>query len=134
MDTKYNEATPNRPKGERVLDAPFVLMDIPAFTAQLPQEKAWQENDRNGITVFKGKSLTIFITMLKSGAKIKDSPQTDLLVAYLLKGEAKFTTNDKEEVIVRENQSIVFHKGMLNCIEAVSEATIMLNSYGEKNV
>ena len=132
MDTKYNEATPNRPTGERVLDAPFVLMDIPAFMKQLPGEKAWQENDRSGITIFKGKNLTILITMLKSGAKIKDSPQTDILVAYLLKGDAKFTTNDKEEVVVKENQSIVFHKGMLNCIEAVSEATIMLSSYEQK--
>ena len=132
MDTKYNEATPNRPDGERVLDAPFVLMDIPAFTEQLQQEKAWQESDRNGITVFKSDNLTIVISMLKTGAKI-DSPETDMLVACLLNGEAKFTTHDNEEVLLKEKQAVVFHRGMLKNIEAISESTIILNTYEKKN-
>ncbi|HRP55345.1 hypothetical protein [Agriterribacter sp.] len=133
MDTKYNESTSNRPKGERVLDAPFVMMDIPAFTEQLRQEKAWQENDRNGITVFKSDSLTIVISILKTGAQIKDSPETDLLTAYLLNGEAKFITHDNEEVLLNEKQSVVFHRGMLKYIEAASETTIMLSAYEHKN-
>lgn len=133
MDTKYNESTPNRPKGERVLDAPFVLMDIPAFTEQIRGEKAWQENDRNGITVFKSDSLTIVISMLKAGAQIKDSPETELLVASLLNGEAKFITHDNEEVLLNEKQSVVFHRGMLKYIEAVSEVTLVLSAYERKN-
>jgi hypothetical protein len=133
MDTKYNEATPNRPKGERVLDAPFVLMDIPAFTEQLRQEKAWQEKDRNGITVFKSDNLTIVISMLKPGAQIKDSPETNLLVACLLNGEAKFITHDNEEILLNEKQSVVFHRGMLKYIEAISETTIVLSAYEQKN-
>ena len=132
MDTKYNESTPNRPKGERVLDAPFVVMDIPGFTGQLRQEKAWEENDRNGITVFKSDSLTIVISMLKPGAQVKESPETDLLVVCLLNGEAKFNTHDNEEVTLNEMQSVVFHRGILKYIEAISEATIMLSAYEQK--
>ena len=53
MDEKFNEATKNRPAGDRLLDSPVVLMDIPTFIKQLRNEKAWEENDRNSITVFK---------------------------------------------------------------------------------
>ena len=31
MEEKYNEATINRPEGDRPVDAPVVLIDIPDF-------------------------------------------------------------------------------------------------------
>jgi hypothetical protein len=50
MEIKRNEATLNRPEGDRVIDAPFVFLDIPEFIHQVKKEKAWKKYDRNGIT------------------------------------------------------------------------------------
>ena len=58
MENKRNEATLNRPEGDRVLDAPYVFVNIPEFIRQLKSEEAWQKNDRNGITVFKTGRVT----------------------------------------------------------------------------
>ena len=42
MENKRNEATLNRPEGDRVLDAPYVFINIPEFIRQLKSEEAWQ--------------------------------------------------------------------------------------------
>ena len=38
MEHKRNEATLNRPEGDRVLDASYVFIDINEFTRQLREE------------------------------------------------------------------------------------------------
>jgi len=40
MENKRNEATLNRPEGDRVLDAPYVFVNIPEFIRQLKSEEA----------------------------------------------------------------------------------------------
>ena len=39
MENKRNEATLNRPEGDRVLDAPYVFINIPEFIRQLKNER-----------------------------------------------------------------------------------------------
>ena len=45
MEIKRNQATFNRPQGDRVIDASYVFIDIPAFVDQIKMEKAWEKND-----------------------------------------------------------------------------------------
>ena len=52
MEIKYNIATPNRPDGSRLLDAPWVYAELETILEQLRSEQAWEKNDRNGITIF----------------------------------------------------------------------------------
>ncbi|HMI79658.1 MAG TPA: hypothetical protein VK484_12745, partial [Ferruginibacter sp.] len=68
METKYNEATLNRPLGDRIIDAPFVFIDIKKFGYQLIEEEAWRKNDRNSITVYKTDGLTMVLSCLRNGA------------------------------------------------------------------
>ena len=67
MEIKRNEATFNRPDGDRVLDGTYVFVDIPSYIRQIKEEKAWEKNDRNGITVFKSENITQVITVLHAG-------------------------------------------------------------------
>lgn len=50
---KKNDATPQRPEGNRVLDAPQVEMNLPDLIARLKSETTWVDSDRNAITLFK---------------------------------------------------------------------------------
>ena len=47
MPVKINDATINRPDGNRIIDAPAVSIDLQQFLTQLKDEKAWEKNDRN---------------------------------------------------------------------------------------
>jgi len=53
MDEKFNDATKQRPQGERIMDASLVTIDLHNFIKQIREEKAWKDSDRNAITVLK---------------------------------------------------------------------------------
>src|SRR6476469_1680044 len=92
MEYKRNDATQNRPEGNRVLDAEFVFMDLPAFIRQLKEEVVFEKNDRNGITVFKTEHLTITLTILKDKVVINDNLVSGLFTLHVIEGSIRFST------------------------------------------
>ena len=128
MEIKRNEATLNRPEGDRVIDAPYVFIDIPAFVSQLKDEKAWDKNDRNGITVFKSDNMTIVITALQKKAEIKNNSVDGFLSVHILKGKVRFTTPDGD-IDANKNKMIAFHPGVCHSIRAKSNAVLLITNY-----
>lgn len=128
MEIKRNESTLNRPEGDRVLDAPYVFIDIPSFIDQVKQEKAWEKNDRNGITVFKSDLLTIVITALQASAEIKDNSVDGLLTIQVIKGNARVTTPDGD-IDMSTGQVLTFHPRISHSILAITDAIFLLSNY-----
>lgn len=128
MEFKRNEATLNRPEGDRVLDAPLVFIDIPSYIDQVKQEKAWEKNDRNGITVYKSDRLTIVITALQASAEIKENLVDGFFTIQLMRGEARISTNDGD-IDMQEGQILTFHPGVPHAVKAVTDAVFMLTNY-----
>lgn len=128
MEFKRNEATINRPEGDRVIDAPYLFIDIPAFADQVKKEKAWGKNDRNGITVFKSDKLTMVITALQASAVIKDNTIDSFFTIQVLKGDARISTPDGD-IDVTENQVVAFHPGVPHSVIALSDAIFLLTNY-----
>ncbi len=111
METKRNEATLNRPEGDRVIDAPYVFMDLDQFIKQLKNEETWDKNDRNGITIFKTDNLTTVLTCLHKDASIKDNSVDGILQVQVLSGRIRITTADGD-IDMEEGKMIVFHPGI----------------------
>lgn len=130
METKFNEATLNRPKGERILDAPFVFTDIKKFSRQLQEEKAWKKNDRNGITVFKTDDLTMVLTWLHEGAVIMDNLVAGLIIIQVLKGAIDFTVQ-KGTTRLEKRQIITVHAGVGYAIRAMEDTLLLIITKGE---
>jgi quercetin dioxygenase-like cupin family protein len=129
MEIKRNEATFNRPEGDRVIDAPYVFVDIPEFIQQVRDEKTWEKYDRNGITVFKSDSMTIVVTALKEGAVIKDNTVNGFFTVQVLQGTIRFETLEGD-IEAKEQHLISFHPGVPHSIEARTDAVILLTTYG----
>jgi len=68
MEEKFNEATQQRPEGDRVMDAAIVTIDLPSFIEKIKQESPWKDKDRNAITVFKTNGMRIVLIALHAGA------------------------------------------------------------------
>ena len=128
MEIKRNDATRNRPDGSRILDAPYVFMDIPAFIDQLKNEKSWDKNHRNGITVFKSNEITMVVTALKKGAEIRNQTEDVFFTLMVIQGEIVIVTSEVEKAIIK-GQAIAFHPHILHSIKALSDATLLLTSY-----
>lgn len=96
MDIKFNEATHNRPEGDRIVSAPFVFIDIENAHRQLLEEEAWQKNDRNGITLFKGESQTIVLTAFHAGAEVPANEIKGPVTIQVLQGSLSFYLGGEE--------------------------------------
>lgn len=128
METKRNEATPNRPEGDRVLDASYVFVKMPDIIEQLKEEKAWKKNDRNGITVFKTDTLTIVLTILKEGAKFGNNNTDELITIQLIKGKVLVTTPDGDKAI-KKNTLVTFHPGINYSVEAMKNSIFLITTH-----
>ena len=71
MDEKFNDATKQRPQGERIMDAALVTIDLRSFIRQIKEEQAWKDSDRNAITVFKTDGMRIVLIALHKDAEMK---------------------------------------------------------------
>jgi quercetin dioxygenase-like cupin family protein len=132
MEIKRNEATRNRPQGDRVLDAPYVFADLPAFTSQVKDEKTWGKSDRNAITVFKTEGMTITLSALKSAAVIKDNTVKGFLTVQVIEGKIKMDTLEGE-IEMNQHEMITFHPGVPHSIEAQSDSVLLLTTFDVNN-
>ena len=127
MENKRNEATLNRPEGDRVLDAPYVFINIPEFIQQLKSEEAWQKNDRNGITVFKTGRVTTVLTCLHTKAILKNNLVDGIFTVHVLEGIVRVKTPDGD-VDMQANQIMAFHQLVDHSIEAMMDSVILFTN------
>lgn len=127
MENKRNEATLNRPEGDRVLDAPYVFINIPDFVRQLKSEDAWQKNDRNGITVFKTDRVTMVLTCLHARSVLKDVLVDGIFTIQVIEGVVRVKTPDGD-VDMQANQVIAFHQLVDHSIEAMMDSVLLLTN------
>ncbi len=95
METKFNEATVNRPDGTRLLDGKMIFTDLVEIVDQLRAEKAWDTNDQNGITIFKNDNITQVITIMKEGTFVKRNQVDTGISLLVLKGKLRVDTDEQ---------------------------------------
>jgi quercetin dioxygenase-like cupin family protein len=130
MQTKYTDATHNRPAGDRVIDAPFVFTDLEKYSKQLKKEDAWKRSDRNSITLYKHAGMTIMLTCLHKNAEIKDNTLDSMLTVLVLDGAIDFSLVEYSQVL-KKDQLMTLHSGMLHTIHAKEETTLLLTTIAE---
>lgn len=133
METKKNEATLNRPEGERIIDAPCVFVDIRHFIDQLHREEAFAKNGKNGITVFKTEGLTQVITSMQEGEEIVDNEVEGFVCIQVLKGKATLKT-PSGDTTMEEKQMVTIHPHVLHSFKALSQVDILLSTIGMPRV
>ena len=100
-------------------------MDIPSFIKQLKSEKAWEENDRNSITVFKTGKMSIVIVALHKNAEMTTDHSDNVLSLQVIEGKIKlFANNDTLEV--RKEQVIALHDKISYRVQALKKSVFLL--------
>ncbi len=105
MENTNIDATYNRPEGDRKIDSAVLLIDLPAFIKQIKDEKAWGQNDRNAITVFKTDKMRIVLVALHKKANMQTEHPENIISVQVLKGKISVATNyastevDKEMIL-----------------------------------
>ncbi|MES1220473.1 MAG: hypothetical protein ABUT20_33535 [Bacteroidota bacterium] len=128
MIIKNNDATLNRPEGDRILDAPYVFFDIRSALNIIRNEKAWHEGDRNAITTFKSDGLTITVTALKKDAVVDKIQVEGFTTLQVLEGQVNIKTPDGNMKMIA-TQVMVFHPSVQYTITALNESSFLLSHY-----
>ena len=126
MQAKYNEATLNRPEGDRVIDAPFVRVDVEKYSRQLKKEPAWGKSDRNSITIFKTLGVTMVLTRLHKNASMNNAVD-GLLTIQVLEGGIECMVGSKTTTI-EKNQLITLHPDVVHTIKAKEDSLLLLTN------
>ncbi len=122
---KSNEVTPQRPEGDRLVDAPLVTIDLVSFMKQIKDEPSWKDSDRNAITVFKTDALRIVLIALHAGAEMIKHTANGIISVQVLEGQMKFNT-DEQSVELSKGQLITLHQRIPHSVVAIKESVFLL--------
>lgn len=125
MIQKFNEATPQRPEGDRVLDSSMVVIDLPSIINQIKQEPSWKDSDRNAITVYKTNGMRIVLIALHEGAEMVKHTADGIISLQVITGQIKFNT-DQQSVELSDGQMLTLHEGIPHNVIAIKETIFLL--------
>lgn len=125
MTEKHNDATRNRPTGDRVIDASSLMIDLPAYIKQIKSEDTWVKNDRNSITVFKTNDMCIVLGALHRDAEMKHIKSDGITSIQVLEGMMEVNT-DSLTGILQGGQMVAIHKGCGYRVVALEESVYLL--------
>jgi quercetin dioxygenase-like cupin family protein len=125
MDIKANEATGQRPKGGRVIDAPLVNISLAACIEQIRHEETWKKSDRNAITIFKSAMMRIVLIALHKDAEMKEHSAAGNISIQVIEGEMLFSTA-AQTVILGRGQMLALHEAIPHSELARSETVFLL--------
>ena len=125
MENKSNEATPQRPEGNRVLSAPMVEMDLNKFIAQVKEESTWANSDHNAITIFKNERVRIVLIGMHEKAELKTHTANGIITVQVLEGAIDFTTEEKTTSLGK-GQMVTLQEKIPHSVMAVEESFFLL--------
>lgn len=125
MEEKFNEATQQRPEGDRVMDASMVTIDLSSFVKQIKQEAPWKDTDRNAITVFKTNGMRLVLIALHAGAEMKTHTADGIINVHVIDGRMNFTAANRS-VELNKGQMLALHKGIPHSVLAIEETIFLL--------
>lgn len=125
MEEKFNEATNNRPLGDRPLDASLVTIDLEKHIAQIKGEEQWKKSDRNAITVFKSLIMRMVLIAMHKDAEIVNHTAKGVINIQVLEGEIEFIT-DNQTVNLSAGKVLILHEGIEHRVYAKQETVFLL--------
>ncbi len=125
MKNKNIDATHNRPKGDRNIDSAVLLVDLPSYIKKIKKEKAWEENDRNAITIFKSEKMRIVLVALHKKAAMQTEHPENIFSLQVLSGKVSVATT-YAATEVDEEMIIALHEKVPYTITALKKSIFLL--------
>ncbi len=126
---KFNRSTYNRPEGDRTLDAPILRINLPDYIRQIRTEAAWENGDRNAITVLHSAHMRIVLVALKEGAEMSRHAIDGALSVQVFTGRLWVET-DEQSFSVDDEEIAALQPGLQHYIFAERETLLLLTLAG----
>ena len=125
MENKSNDATSQRPEGDRILNASLVEMNLNEFIKQIQSETTWADSDRNSVTIFKSESMRIVLIGLHKNAELKPHIANGVISVQVLEGKIEFTA-EQQNTQIEKGQMIALQENITHSVKALTESYLLL--------
>ena len=125
MENKSNDATPQRPDDESILNAHLVKMDLDKFIDQLKNETTWTNSDRNSVTIFKSETMRIMLLGLHENAELKPHKANGVISVQVLEGKINFTA-EQQSFLIEKGQMLALQENITHSVMALTESFFLL--------
>lgn len=125
LGNKSNDATSQRPDGDRILYAPLVEMDLNKFIEQIKSETTWAESDRNSVAIFKSDTLRIVIIGLHENAELKPHKANGVISVQVLEGKIEFTA-EQQTTQIEKGRMIALQENITHSVRALTDSFFLL--------
>ncbi|MBC7934835.1 MAG: hypothetical protein H7Y86_05690 [Rhizobacter sp.] len=122
---KSMDATPQRPGGDRLVDAPLTELDLEQFIDDIKDESTWKESDRNSITLHKSPNYVVVLIGLHEKAEMKPHNAEGIMSLQVLKGTIDFIVETKK-IEMKKGNMIVLHENIFHSICAQEDSFLLL--------
>jgi quercetin dioxygenase-like cupin family protein len=103
----------------------FADFSYTAIAASLRSEPAYESTGRTALAIARSDALTIVLTVIKSGAHIKDHKAPGPGTVVVLDGHLKFNALEKQ-VTLKKHDTAVFARDMVHSLEAMEDSCFLL--------
>jgi len=131
VENKSNDATPQRPDGERILNAPLVEMNLTDFINQIKSESTWANSDRNSVTLFKSETMRIVLIGLHEKSELKPHKANGVISVQVLEGKIEFTEG-QQSTHLGKGQMIALQENITHSVKALTESFFLLTLANNK--
>jgi len=125
MENKSNDATPQRPDGERILNAPLVEINLEEVIKQIKSETTWADSDRNSVTLFKSETMRIVLIGLHEKAELKPHKANGVISVQVVEGKIEFIA-EEQITHLEEGQMIALQENIIHSVKALTESFFLL--------
>ena len=125
MGKKSNDATPQRPEGERILNAPIVKMNMNDAITQIKSETTWADSDRNSVTLFKSETMRIVLIGLHENTELKPHKANGIISVQVIQGKIEFTA-EQQNTHLEKGQMIALQENIVHSVKALTESFFLL--------
>jgi quercetin dioxygenase-like cupin family protein len=125
MENKSNDATYQRPEGNRVLNAPLVEMNVNKFIDQIKNETTWKDSDHNSVTIFKSETMRIVLMGLHENAELKPHKANGVISVQVLEGKIDFIA-EQQHSLMEKGQIIALQENITHSVIAITESFFLL--------
>ena len=113
------------PESQRPLHGPLQSFNLDAEIAQLHQEEAWQQGQRNAITLRKGQGLNVVLLVMRSGDRLEEHSAPGPISLSVREGRVRFTAGEVTEEAGSETV-LTCDAGVRHTVEALSDSVCLL--------
>jgi quercetin dioxygenase-like cupin family protein len=125
MENKSTDATPQRPDGDRILNAPLVEMDLAEVIKQIKSETTWANSDRNSVTLFKSETMRIVLIGLHENAELKPHKANGVISVQVFQGKIEFIA-EQQHTYIEKGQIIALQENIVHSVKALTESFFLL--------